>query len=130
MVRLAVTNLNILPAENGISKHLSPHTIITGKPGPDYNIISKFEFGTYIQVHDEPSPTNTNTARTTGAIALNPTGNEQGAYYFMSLNTGERLNRRKWTELPMGNDVIAAVEARALREGQPLLRGGCPLFEW
>ena len=130
MVRLAVTNLNILPAENGISKHLSPHTIITGKPGPDYNMISKVEFGTYVQVHDEPSPTNTNTARTTGAIALNPTGNEQGAYYFMSLNTGERLNRRKWTELPMGNDVIAAVEARALREGQPSLKGGCPLFEW
>jgi len=30
----------------------------------------------------------------------------------------------------MGNDVIAAVEARALREGQPLLKGEYPLFEW
>jgi hypothetical protein len=47
--------------------------------------------------------------RTTGAIALHPTGNEQGGYYFFSLTTGRRINCNRWTLLPMPNDVIARV---------------------
>ena len=44
--------------------------------------------------------------------------------------TGERLNRRSWTELPMGNNVITAVEAMTLSEGQPILESHGSLFEW
>ena len=43
------------------------------------------KFGPYAQVFEDNNPTNINKARTTGAIALNPTGNEQGGYLFMSL---------------------------------------------
>jgi hypothetical protein len=43
---------------------------------------------------------------TTGAIALRPTGNRQGGYYFMSLMTRRKLTRNHWTELPMPQDVI------------------------
>jgi len=32
--------------------------------------------------------------------------------------------------VPMPDSVIAAVEARAASEGQPLLVGSCPVFEW
>jgi len=39
----------------------------------------------------------------------------------MSLTNGERLNRQSWTELPMGNNIIAAIEAMALSEGQPII---------
>jgi len=102
---------------------------MTGRPNPDYNSM-KIEFGMYAQVFEDNDPTNTNTSWTTGAIALNPTGNEQGDYYFMSLSTGKQLSRKKWTALPMPNKVIKAVEARAEAEGQPLIMGGCPLFEW
>ena len=42
----------------------------------------------------------------------------------MSLVNKERLNRRSWTELPMGSDIIVRVEAMALEQGQPLLKRG------
>ena len=75
-----------------------------------------------MQTHDEPDPTNDMTTRTTSAISLHPTDNEQGAYYFMYLATGERINRRSWTELPMDDVVIARVEAIALAQDQTLLK--------
>eukprot|EP00978_Attheya_sp_CCMP212_P022914 scaffold69305_cov32-Attheya_sp.AAC.1 len=54
-------------------------------------------------------------ARTTGAIALRPTGNSQGGYYFYSLTTGRRLNRNNWTVLPMPNEVIDRILTLARR---------------
>lgn len=59
--------------------------------------------------------------RTTGAIALRPTGNAQGGFYFMSLTTGRRLSRNHWTMLPMPQDVIDRVHVLARR--QNVLRG-------
>jgi len=130
MVTASFSRLNDLPAPDGVSCEISPSTIVTGRPSPDYNVITSVSFGTYVQAHDEPDPTNDMTTRTTSAIALHPTGNEQGAYYFMSLSTGERINRRSWTELPMDNVVIARVEAMALAQDQPLLKKTGPLYEW
>ena len=129
LVRRAILILNQFPAQDGVSGTLSPLTIMTGKPNPDYHSM-KVEFGSYAQVFEENSPTNTNKSRTTGAIALNPTGNAQGDYYFMSLSTWKRLSRAQWTVLPMPDAVITAVESRAEEEKQPLIVGGCPLFEW
>ena len=129
LVQRAVKVLNQFPALDGVSSTLSPLTIMTGKPSPDYNTM-KIEFGSYAQVFEDNDPTNTIKARTTGAIALGPTGNVQGDHYFMSLTSGKRLSRAQWTELPMPDAVIAAVEHRAAAEKQPLIVGGCPLFEW
>jgi hypothetical protein len=53
--------------------------------------------------------------RTTGAIALRPTGKTQGGYYFYSLGTSRRLNRNRWTQLPMPAEVIDRVHALARR---------------
>jgi len=47
----------------------------------------------------------------------------------MSLVTGKRLSRHQWTKIPMTNAVISAVKAMAEKEGQPLIKGGVPLFE-
>jgi len=58
---------------------------------------------------------------------LNPTGNAQGDYHFMSLTTGKRLSRHQWTEIPMTNAVVSAVEAMAEKIGQPFIKGGVPL---
>jgi hypothetical protein len=49
------------------------------------------------------------TTRTTGAIALRPTGNVQEGYYFFSLSTGRRIKRNSWTKLPMPSEVIARI---------------------
>jgi len=48
----------------------------------------------------------------------------------MSLVTGKRLSRHQWTKIPMTNAVISAVEAMAEKEGQSLIKGGVPLFDW
>jgi hypothetical protein len=44
--------LNIVPAADGMSSTLSPATIITGQPRPDFTKLS-LEFGSYIQVFDD-----------------------------------------------------------------------------
>jgi len=43
-------------------------------------------------------------SRTSRAIALGPSGNEQGGHYFLSLHTGKMILRNNWTVLPMPND--------------------------
>ena len=55
-------------------------------------------------------------AWTIGAIALCPTGNAQGGYFFFSLTTGRVLNRGRWTSLPMPNEVIDRVHRMARQE--------------
>ena len=54
----AIQVLNMIPARNGASKELSPLTIMTGKPSPDYNDM-KIEFGAYAQIFESRGPTNT-----------------------------------------------------------------------
>ena len=55
-------------------------------------------------------------AQTIGAIALRPTRNTQGGYFFFSLTTGRVLNRGRWTSLPMPNEVIDWVHRMAHQE--------------
>lgn len=79
----------------------------------DYAKHCRIEFGAYAQVHEDHN--NTMATRTTGAIALRPTGNQQGGFYFLSLETGRRINRNHWTELPMPKDVLDRVHTLARR---------------
>ena len=62
---------------------------------------------------------NTPKARTVGAIALYPSGNEQGWWFFMSLATGHRIHSNQWTVLSVGDDVIERVHELAKNEGKP-----------
>jgi hypothetical protein len=48
----------------------------------------------------------------------------------MSLSTGERISRKQYTKLPITQRVIEAVEGLAAAQGQPLLPGAGPVFEW
>ena len=73
--------LNMFPAHDGVSATQSPRRILTGQVG-DFNLHCGIQFGEYAQVHE--SHDNTMATRTTGAIALRPTGNIQGGYYFFS----------------------------------------------
>ncbi len=129
LVRQAIILLNQFPALDGISKILSPKCTMTGKPNLDYNSL-KIEFGSYMLVFEDNDPTNPTKSQSMGAIALNPTGNVKGDYHFMSLTMGKCLLWWQWTAIPMPNLVIAAVETWAKEEKQPLIKGGCPKFEW
>ena len=121
--------LNMLPAPHGVSPTLSPLSIVTGAPGPDYNAM-KLEFGSYVQLFDDADPTNTLRSRTFGAISLNATGNLGGDYYFLSLASGARVSRHRYHALPIPNTAIARVEALAKSENQPLLQERGLVVEW
>jgi hypothetical protein len=117
MVYASTFWLNSFPPIDGVSKTLSPRAIVAGLQ-IDYVKHCKLEFGTYVQTHEEHD--NSMASRTTGAIALPPTGNEQGGYYFLSLTTDRRLNRNQWTALPMPGDVIERVHTLAAGVVQPV----------
>jgi hypothetical protein len=116
MVYNCVFWLNCFPPGRGLSATMSPRQIMTGQR-IDFRKHCQLEYGSYVQTHDEHD--NTMTQRTTGALAMRPTGNTQGGYWFYNLTTGRLINRRKWTELPMPNDVIERIHTAADAHNAP-----------
>jgi hypothetical protein len=103
---------NMFALKDGISSTQSPSELVLNRK-LDFNAHCKIEFGEYVQTHEEHD--NSMGARTVGAIATRPTGNTQGGYYFIRLDTGRRINRRDWTTLPMPDIVIDQVHRLARR---------------
>jgi hypothetical protein len=87
----------------------SPREMITGEQKLDYKIVCKIPFGGYAQVHEDSEVTNTMKQGITGGMNLGHS-NMQGGHKFLSLETGEILVRRKWTELPVPNEVISRLD--------------------
>ena len=112
MVKASCFWLNVFPYAHGVSDFLSPRQIVTGNT-IDFNLHCRLAFGTYVQVHEDHD--NTMAPRTTGALALYPTGNQQGGFAFFSLLTGRVIRRNHWTVLPMPNDVIERIRLLARR---------------
>ena len=129
IIKKNVTWLNMLPHNDGISPTMSPRTIVTGMIA-NYDIHCRVPIGAYCEVHNENNPSNTETPRTSGAIALTPTGNLQGGYWFLSLVTGKRISRRRWTELPITDDAIQRVHELALIEKDPQPANQHFQFSW
>ena len=102
------TMINAFPTKGSISATLSPMTIMSGEV-LDYKKQLALQVGSYCQVHEEEFPRNSQLPRTRGAIALGPTGNVQGGFRFMALNTGRVITRYSWDSLPMPDTVIARV---------------------
>ena len=90
MVYFCVLWLNAFPAKRGVSDAISPQEIMSGHK-LDYNKHCKLPFGAYMQAHEEPTPSNSQQARTVGAICLGPTENIQGSYKFLNLHTGWKI---------------------------------------
>ena len=109
----------MFPAKGGIS-NVSPRTLMT-RIKLDYSKHFRLPFGSYVQVHDVPSPTNSPIARTVGAITLGQTGNLQGGYKLLNLWTGKNITRCNWTHLPMPIEVIERVNKIGIAQGQPKL---------
>ena len=113
MGKASIFWLNSLPQKNGLQGKLSPRTIVTGQK-LDFKRHCRFQFGQYVQTHEEHN--NSMSPRTVGALALRPTGNAQGSFYFMSLSTGRVLNRLRGTPLPMPDDVIEPIHWMARQQ--------------
>ena len=54
-----------------------------------------------------------------GAICRGPMGNHQGGHYFISLATGERLVRSRWTALLMPCEVQSHVNKFGKKQKMP-----------
>ena len=122
MAKFATFWLNSFPHRLGISQSESPRLLVTGEQ-VDFNKHCRFEFGQYVQCHEEHD--NTMAPRTIGALALRPTGNRQGSYYFLSLVSGRVITRNHATVLPMPQEVIQRVHQLARAQNmQPGLAFG------
>ena len=73
--------MNAFPVKSGVSDKISPRELLL-RWRLNYKKHCRVEPGTYCEVHDEPTPTNTMAPRTHAAIALGPTGNLQGSVKF------------------------------------------------
>jgi hypothetical protein len=119
--------------ENGISDSLSPASLVTGLANPDFWHM-RLEFGAYAQVFEDNDPSNTIRARSLGAIALNPTGNAQGDYFFMSLATGCKdlpppMDRTSLTDLAIARSKPSQKwNAAATHTGAGYLSSKCTLI--
>ena len=77
----------------------------------NYDKHCRVPFGTYVQVHEQHN--NSMASRTSGAIALRPSGNTQGSYYFLNPHSGKHIIRNNWTVLLMPNEVINTIHQLA-----------------
>jgi hypothetical protein len=62
-------------------------------------------------VHEEDNPCNSQITRAKGSISLGPSGNLQGRFKFMDLNSGTKIVHRSWDVIPMPDLVIDRVHA-------------------
>ena len=129
MVYFVIRNLNLYPSENGVSTVLSPMSMVTGQGAADYNSFG-LEFGSYAQVFNERTTTNSMAARTADAIALCPAFNSTGGQYFLNLETGQRLLRHQYKSVIMPLSVVEQVEYLAKKEGQPRIKNKSLIFEY
>ena len=125
----AVKMLNFFLTKGGISDTLSPKTIMSGET-LDYKKHLSLLVGQYCQVHEEDTLCNSQSQRTKGAILLGPSGNLQGGYKFMALNTGKKFTCQSWDVIPIPDMVIAHVNALGTEQPKQLIftnQRGCPI---
>ena len=83
--------LNWIPKSNGLSNIMGEETLITGIQPPDFDEITKINFGDYALV-DNGKSSNDTKARRIPAITLFPSKNTSGIWNFMSLLTGNFIS--------------------------------------
>ena len=67
----------------------------------------RIRFGSYVQVWEPSTQTNSMNMRRRGAIALGPSPTLTTSYLFLTLDTGKIINCTQFTEIPMTVSVIA-----------------------
>ena len=110
LLQFCVMWLNSFPVKSGISKKWSPQELVS-QTKLDAKLLCRSPFGSYCEMHIDLDITNTLEPRTNWAICMGPTGNLQGSYKFLSLATGKKVTRRRFTEMPVTEAVIKQVEA-------------------
>lgn len=122
--------INLIPTSN-VTDGRSPTEKLRGKT-LDAKTDLKLGYGDYCEVSDDETD-NTMASRSRGALALMPTGNRQGSWYFYLLSTGKVVRRNKATPLPMPENVIDFINKKAENEiakGRRVGKDGLNLGTW
>ncbi len=115
LMHFCVMWMNSFPVKLGVSERYSPRELVS-RHKLDAQLHCKTPLGAYCEAHTDPNIKNTMEPRTRWGICLGPTRNLQGSYKFMSLTTGKRIVRRKFTELPLTNSVKKQVAKWASKD--------------
>jgi hypothetical protein len=122
MVKVVINDstkkLNFFPAKNGIYSYYSPHMILH-QQNLDYDKPCQYAFGTYVQAHNEPDPSNTNAPHTLDCICLQYSDNEQGGHDLLHLQTNCMITCHCITSIPITPAVIKMVHLIAEKHGMP-----------
>ena len=112
LILICVVPLNLVPRKAGLSKILSPWTILTSR-ALDYKKHCRIRPGQYCLVHDEKKPKNSMKPRAARAIAIGPSVNLHGSYKFLYLDTGRIVTRRNFNILAITPEAEARVAVLA-----------------
>ena len=110
LMHFCIMWMNSFSVKLGISEKWSPREIVS-RHKLDAKMHCKVPFEAYCEIHVYPYITNMMEPRTKWGICLGPTGNMQGSYKFLSLSTGKKVTRRKFTEMPMTDSVIKMIDS-------------------
>jgi hypothetical protein len=69
-----------------------------------------------VLAHDEPNPTSSTQARAIDGIYMRTLSSAQGGHEVFNVSTGEVIQRRNVTVVPITDEVIKAVEAWAKKD--------------
>jgi hypothetical protein len=114
----SVKKLNFFPAKNGISQYYSP-CIILHQQNLDYDKHCQYSFGTYVQAHDEPDPSNTNAPCTLDCNYFLYNDNEQGGHDILHLQMNCMITRHRVTHILITPAIIKMVHSIAEKDGMP-----------
>ena len=107
LVYYVVMRLNSMPSHTRMDT-TPPRQLLLGRK-IDVLTDLALSFGQYVQVHSIETITNTMKSRTDGALALMPTGNASGSWWFWTLRTLKPITRNNWTVMPLSEEVIALI---------------------
>ena len=85
-----VNIINLFLKKGGISESLIPKTIMSGEILYFQKQLC-IQMVQYCKVHKEESPRNSQDPRIKREICLGPSGNIQGGYKFVALNSGKKI---------------------------------------
>ena len=126
LVRYVVSRINLVPTRNN-PDYVSPREKLWGRRiNVDKEL--KHGFGDYVQVHSNTIDNSMN-ERTSGSLALMPSGNLEGSWYYLLLINNEIVKRNKATPLPLSDDIIEYINKKALGRKGKIHTLSKPIFE-
>jgi hypothetical protein len=115
LVIFIIFGLNCAPRRT-MSEYISPFEAVTGRK-PDVKRDLALSFGQYVEIHERHDIINDMKSRTSSALALYPTGNQQGQWAFWKLDTNEVVTRTYWDPLPMPTAVVKLLDDYGEKRG-------------